>query len=361
MVNRLIQPFYNACQDSTDRLQDLMRKGARFIGYFCTYTPIEIMHAAGFIPIRIMGGPGAVEQAYNYTPDFICPYMRRCLEKALNGEFRYLSGIVQGYTCDAACGCVNIWANNIGGDLFHTMALPYNDSPEACQFYRAALADLINKLERIGGDFSIPKLKASLDLYDRIRNDLAKLNDVCTRRTSTLSAVDLMTVVSAGFVMAPDVYLGMLESLVNTLPGPCDQDDRRVPFLISGSLIESPDFLARVESCGGRIVADDLCTGLRAYQPVDWTTDDPIVALVDRHMQRPPCPARGRPRERIEWLRALIENSAARGVVFILQKHCAPHLADYPILARSLKSQGVPNILIEVCLLYTSDAADDLA
>ena len=349
MVHQYVQPFLDAWQASTTRLSALKGQGRRFIGYFCTYTPIEVVHAAGFIPIRIMGGFGAVEKAYNYTPDFICPYMRRCLERALKGRFHYLAGIVQGYSCDAACGCVNIWASNIGGELFHTVALPYNDSPEARQFYQAALLDLIQNLERIGGQFSISRLEHSLGLYRHIRNKLLILDNLRAKQTSPFKAVDLMAVVYAGFVTEPDVYLGMLENLTTVLRSERRvKDTGGVPFLVSGSVIESLDFLGLVESCGGRLVADDLCTGIRSYQPVGGKTDDPFAALVDRHMQRAPCPSRARPRDRMAWLTAQIGRSGARGVVFILQKHCTPHQADYPILSRSLKNAGVPNIMIEV-------------
>jgi len=40
------------------RLEAVSSKGKKIIGYFCTYTPIEIIHAAGFLHVRILGGTG---------------------------------------------------------------------------------------------------------------------------------------------------------------------------------------------------------------------------------------------------------------------------------------------------------------
>jgi len=348
MVNQVVQPFLSTWQDCTQRLQTLQHSGQKFLGYFCTYTPIEILHAAGFAPIRLMGGAGQVEKAYNLTPDFICPYMRRCLEKALQGDYNYLSGVVQGYTCDAACGCINIWEANIEGKLYHTIPMPYNDSREARQFMMAALMDLVAHLNNIGGDFSTSNLKQSVVLFSQIREYLVQLYDQRTQGRLPLSAAELLIVVLAGFVTIPEAYLVMLKKLARMLPELPGANPHGLPVLVSGSLIESPDYLAAVEACGGRVVADDLCTGRRYLDPLDIAAYDPLEALIDRHMNRSACPTRARVRDRVKQLMVQIESSKALGVIFILQKYCTPHLADYPALSKALKDCGVPSIMIEV-------------
>jgi len=35
-------------------------------------------------------------------------------------------------------------------------------------------------------------------------------------------------------------------------------------------------------------------------------------------------------------------------VVFLYQKFCTPHLADYPTLAEELKVRGIPTTMIEI-------------
>jgi benzoyl-CoA reductase/2-hydroxyglutaryl-CoA dehydratase subunit BcrC/BadD/HgdB len=295
-----------------------------------------------------MGGAGQVEKAYNLTPDFICPYMRRCLEKALNGDYNYLSGVVQGYTCDAACGCINIWEANIDGELYHTIPMPYNDSSEARQFLRAALMDLVDRLNGIGGDFSLSKLEQSLVLYNQIRASLVQLYDMRTQGRLPLNAAELLIIILAGFVTVPEAYLVMLKKLKKSLLGLSAARAEGLPVLVSGSLIESPAYLGAVEACGGRIVADDLCTGRRYLDQLDREVDDPVDALIERHMNRSACPARARVRDRAEQLMVQIESSGAQGVIFVLQKYCTPHLADYPALSKALKAGGIPSIMIEV-------------
>jgi benzoyl-CoA reductase/2-hydroxyglutaryl-CoA dehydratase subunit BcrC/BadD/HgdB len=44
----------------------------------------------------------------------------------------------------------------------------------------------------------------------------------------------------------------------------------------------------------------------------------------------------------------LARRSGARGVVFLIQKFCTPHLTDIPILGRELKEAGLPSLVIEM-------------
>ena len=136
--------FSDALNNSRSRLRKMANEGKPLIGYFCTYTPVEIIHASGFIPIRISGEPERVEKAYAHVPDFICPFMKLSMEQAANGKYDFLKGIVQGYTCDIACGVINIWKANFAGNIFHTVPIPYNDTPDARSYYRANLEELIH-------------------------------------------------------------------------------------------------------------------------------------------------------------------------------------------------------------------------
>ena len=346
MPSEYAVPFINALNEYPDRLRSLSSDGQKSIGYFCTYTPVEIIHAAGFLPIRIMGGKGPVEKAYSLAPDFICPYMKRSLEKALAGEFDFLSGIIQGYTCDVACGLINIWEENIGGKLFHTLPFPYMDSRASRIFFRAEISRLGDHLNQIGGTYTPGALEKSLSLYDEIRTLILGLNDT-TVQNQLVTAGDLFYIVQAGAVMPPEAYLDMLLMLKKNRgyePEPLNG----IPVLISGSLIESSEVFKTIEALGGQVVADDLCSGTRHLNPAKGEGNDAVGRLIDRHFKRFPCPSRARATRRASHLDALVKKSGAKGVIFLIQKFCTPHLSDYPVLADALKKKNIPCTLIEM-------------
>ena len=342
-----ISPFMEAVNNRTERLNSHAEKQRAF-GWFCTYTPIEIIHAAGFLPVRIYGGTIRVELAGSLVPNFICPYMRTSLERALRGEYKYLSGVIQGYTCDTPCGMMNIWQENIGPGLFHTIPLPYNSGPAARTFYRHSLNELMDKLATMGGEVTTASLERSLDLYAGIRRKLLRLYELRLRRIFVPPASDFYTILEAGFSLPPEEYLALLTNLTVAMGSLKAAAPGGIPVLVSGSLVEQLGIFDLLEAAGGQVVADDLCNGYRYCQPADGVGADPMERLIDRYIQRFPCPARSTVGDRVPQVRKLVEKSGARGVIFLFQKFCTPHLADYPALAAELKNDGIPVLLIEM-------------
>ena len=342
-----IGPFVEAAGNRTERLARHAEK-QKVLGWFCTYTPIELIHAAGFLPVRIYGGTIRVELAGSLVPNFVCPYMRTSLERALRGEYKYLSGVIQGYTCDAPCGLMSIWQENTGPGLFHTVPLPYNSDQNARTFYRHTLKELIDKLAGAGGKVTPASLGRSLDLYADIRKRLLRLYELRLQGVTLRSARDFYTVIEAGFCLPPEEYLELLTGLGGALENQAATKEEGIPVLVSGSIVEQLWIFDLLEAAGGRVVADDLCNGYRFCQPADGRGEDPMERLIDRYINRFPCPARSNLEERVPQVRKLVERSGAKGVVFIFQKFCTPHLADYPALAAELKNDGIPVVLVEM-------------
>ncbi len=356
MTTDSVIQFKEAISTSQTALTALSEDGKKIIGYFCTYTPVEIIHACGFIPVRITGGYGNIDKAYQHVPDFICPYMKLALEKALDGQYDFLSGLVQGYTCDAACGMVNIWKDTIKLDIVHSVPIPYNKTPESKNYFKSVLDELIKKLNTLGGNFSDSALNDSLDLYHWIRTLQLSLYQHRYEGKSCFTAAEFMTIIDAGSVIPPEDYLAMLKKISDRLLDKSKKPGKGipvavpvlVPVLVSGSLIERPEVMDMIEACGGRIVADDLCNGLRQILPVDGKGKTPMDRLIHRYMNRFPCPSRSRVADRSRRILDILERSRAKGVIFLIQKFCTPHLSDIPILSGSLKEQGFPSIVIEM-------------
>jgi benzoyl-CoA reductase/2-hydroxyglutaryl-CoA dehydratase subunit BcrC/BadD/HgdB len=343
-----IKPFRDAIKNSDHLLKILSEKGQKCIGYFCSYTPVEIIHAAGFIPVRMKGGTGHVDQSSAHVPDFICPFMKLSLEKAIAGRYDFLSGLVNGYSCDAACGMVNIWKDIFPFEIFHPIPIPYNDTSESRKFFKSAMDEFIDKLDAMGGKFTESTLNNSLDIYHQIRKLLLTLYERRYDGRLPISSNALMSVIDAGFLLPPEEYLFMLKDFMNKLPETASFQKNGCPVLITGSLIEDPGIFDIIESCGGRVVSDDLCNGFRPLFPADGKGKYPMDRLIDRYINRFSCPARSRANQRSREILNLMKQSGAKGIIFMLQKFCTPHLADYPTLSNELKKEGFPSLLIEM-------------
>ncbi len=324
------------------------RTGKKIFGYFCTYTPEELLHAAGIHPVRLFGGTEDITQADTLMQSFVCPFVRGVLDTALKGGFDYVDGIVHAYTCDATCGLFGIWQRNIKTDFTYTYAPPYFMSDASLKYHIRELKKLQAALEDYTGAKILDEAIAeSIELYNRKRSALKRLYAIRAANPTPISGSDALDVVLTGTIAPPEEFSEMVDGLIKDALRPvgCGQDAHRV--YISGSELHDTEILETIEDAGATIVGDDLCTGSRGFTDLVEPCADPIEALAKRYISRTPCPSRLPASRRLEFILEGMRESRAGALIFVIQKFCDPHLAEQPLLSKKLKEAGIPNMVIE--------------
>ena len=331
--------------------------GRRAFGTLCTYAPEEILHAAGFVPVRLLSlplplpyqgrGEGRGDTSEAHLQSYTCSLARRILEQALQGRFDFLDGVLFSHTCDTMQGLADIWRLNFPSQFVATVVQPVAlASPHAQAYLVAELRQLMVRLE---AQFDITitddALRASISLYNQNRDLLRQLYAVRER----LSSVAVWQAVTAATLMPKEEHNALLARVVGTMAGdvaiPAQSPQTRL--LLTGATLDDATLLAIIEAAGARVVADDLCTGAR-YFDTPVAGGDPIEALAQRQLQRLPCPCKHRSLDaRAQHLLNLATQHHADGVIFVLKKFCEPHAWDYPYLAAALTKAGVPHLLLE--------------
>jgi len=76
--------------------------GRKAIGYMPVYVPREIVHAAGMLPVGILGGGDSLEviQGDAYYQSYICRIPRSTIELGLTGRLDCLDGMLFPSICD---------------------------------------------------------------------------------------------------------------------------------------------------------------------------------------------------------------------------------------------------------------------
>lgn len=341
--------FAEIVENRAERLREYReRTGKKVFGYFCTYTPEELLHAAGILPVRLFGGTDDITQADTLMQTFVCPFVRGVLDTALKGGFDYLDGIVHAYTCDATCGLFGIWQRNIEVDFTYMYAPPYFMSEGSLKYHVRELQKLRKALEEYtGAEISNESIAESIELYNRKRLALKRMYAIRAANPTPIAGSEALEVVLAGTVMPPEDFSEMVDGYIKEALRPvgCGQDARRV--YISGSELHDPEILRTIEESGATIVGDDLCTGSRGFYDLVESGGDPIEALATRYIERTPCPSRLPASRRLEFILEGMRECRAEALIFVIQKFCDPHLAEHPPLSRHLKEAGIPNMIIE--------------
>lgn len=327
--------------------------GRRAFGTLCTYAPEEILHAAGFVPVRLLSLPlplpyqGRGDTSEAHLQSYTCSLARRILEQALQGRFDFLDGVLFSHTCDTMQGLADIWRLNFPSQFVATVVQPVAlASPHAQAYLVAELRQLIARLE---AQFDITitddALRASIRLYNQNRELLSQLYAVRER----LSSVAVWQAVTAAMLMPKEEHNALLSQVVGTMAGDAAMPawPAQTRLLLTGATLDDATLLEIIEAAGARVVADDLCTGAR-YFDTPVAGGDPIEALAQRQLQRLPCPCKHCSLEaRARHLLNLATQHHADGVIFVLKKFCEPHAWDYPYLAAALTKASLPHLLLE--------------
>jgi benzoyl-CoA reductase/2-hydroxyglutaryl-CoA dehydratase subunit BcrC/BadD/HgdB len=70
--------------------------GHRAMGYFCTYVPEEIIHAAGFVPLRIRSGDQTPSRADAHLQSYTCAYAEEPLKTRIQAFMETLAAQTSG-------------------------------------------------------------------------------------------------------------------------------------------------------------------------------------------------------------------------------------------------------------------------
>ena len=75
---------------------------AKAVGCLPIYVPRELIHAAGMLPVGLMGGRGQVEiiRGDAWFQSYICQIPRSTIELALTGRYDLLDGFIFPSICD---------------------------------------------------------------------------------------------------------------------------------------------------------------------------------------------------------------------------------------------------------------------
>ncbi|MDY6795385.1 MAG: 2-hydroxyacyl-CoA dehydratase family protein [Actinomycetota bacterium] len=337
-------------RDPYDHLADLGLRGERMIAFFCTYTPEEIIYAAGFIPVRLMGAVRTITHADAHLQAYCCSLARTDLDMALAGELHYLEGAVFVQTCDTMQRLSDIWRRNTDFKFHGDLVLPIRMGEEtSLPFLEEELRRFRGAIEEyLGEPMYDDTINQNIYIYNRNRKLIERLYRLRANNPGIIDGLAATACVVAGFWMRREEHNQMLQELLKGLEGTEPVEDGRTPLLVGGSVCSTPDLMELLLELDADVVDDDLCCGHRYIDAMVQEGGDPVEAIAERMWRRVNCPAKHQCREdHADFLMHRVEESGARGVVFFLQSFCEPHLFDIPYLKGLLQERDIPSLVLE--------------
>ncbi len=329
------------------------RGGRGAVGCFPVYTPQELVHAVGLLPVSLHGGGESVEISHADAAlgSFLCSISKSTLELALTARLAPFRAFVFPYICDVSRNLEGIFSRLLPGAVTHMLHLPQNfQSPATVPFLTAEYRRLLAKLEKAGGDPYRPeRLAASIELFNQQRARIAELTRTKRNEPGKLTLTESYLIRRLGALLPREVHIQLLDRVRTELGERPNRAKDSIRVLLIGPFCEQPtlDLIDLVEQVGCYIVDDELLQLHRWYDRIE-PGDDPLSSLAAAYVESPvDIGVRAAPSRKGEAILRRVEAAQAQGVIFLTAKFCEPALEDVVLYRKALDRQGIPYLHLE--------------
>jgi len=328
------------------------RTGGKAVGHMPIYVPRELIHAAGMLPVGVVGGGDRLEiiRGDAYFQSYICRIPRSTIELALSHRLDVLDGMLFPSICDVIRNLSGMWSMLFPNRYVHYVDVPQNfEASVGGAYWRRELETLRDDFARLAGrEISDKALRNSIAVYNENRAAIRALYKARSATPWIYPLSEVYLVLRAGNVLPPEEHTQLLRDYLDLAardPERREQDRSRV--VLVGMFCEQPPhgLVLTIELAGCFVVDDDLLLGLRWLQRDVAVDGDPLGALVDAYLtQSASTASRYEPDgDRGKWIVDSVARNRAEGVVFCAPSFCDPALLDQPMLVKALDARGIPH------------------
>lgn len=322
-----------------------------YIGFTCAYTPLALIDAAGYVPYRILPMGDAPDRAGQLLHDNLCPHVKRVLDRAMDNDLPELAGVVLLNSCEAMRRLADAWPKARPQDRVILIDLPLTVDDTAVSYFARELLRLADTLFQWGKrPASEEAVAASIHRYNQVAHLFEALRKRLRNGGIGGGAARLQGLYNRAVMQPLDETSRILKAVIEETKTP-SLDQNGLPIFLFGNVLPDPEAFGLFESCGARIVDEDLCTGSRVFTPLKIEGSEETLSQLAREILRRPRCARTlapmQPGMLAEEVVARAVECKARGVIACTAKFCDPYIARLPGIRETLRKAGLPLLHIE--------------
>jgi benzoyl-CoA reductase subunit C len=353
-----LEKIVERCQDLYDDLEfTCVRQwkeagdNRKAIGYMPVYVPREMIHAAGMLPVGILGGGDQLDVIHGdaYYQCYICRIPRSTIELAVTGKLDCLDGMLFPSICDVIRNLSGMWQLKFKDKLIRYFDVPQNfDLDIGGVFYTRELNLFRDELAELAGrKITDEDLYSSIELYNKNRRAISELYAYRSAEPWQVPTPELYLLMRAGMLLPVDEHTQMIYDYIaaaRKMKRPV-RDNCRV--VINGLFCEQPPLglLKSIEMAGCYVVDDDFMLVARWLLHDVPTDGDPLENLSKAfitYSAETSCKYIPNKKDKGKYLIDSVRRNGAEGVIFASPSFCDPALLDRPMLQNALSACGIP-------------------
>jgi len=343
---------------SLDCILRKRREGRRGVGVYCAYAPVELIRAAGAVPIALCAFSNkTIPEAERVLPSNLCPLIKSSYGFIVTNTcpfFELAEMVVAETTCDGKKKMFELIASV--KPLF-VMDLPQvPEAGGAREYWATTIGKLRSFLEdKLGTSITDDEIERQIRLTNEKNRLMLRLFGYAAHTPPVLSWQEMYDVIALAQVVSTPELMEFLGPIFVKLDKRL-ADKKHVGaagsprVLVSGCPVngDSAKVLRIIEESGGAIVALEGCSGMKTFMTViEERTGDPVAALARAYLSVP-CSCMTPNRKRLDALDALIRQYRPDAVVDVVLQACHSYNIESHIVERHVKEKhGIPFLKIE--------------
>jgi benzoyl-CoA reductase/2-hydroxyglutaryl-CoA dehydratase subunit BcrC/BadD/HgdB len=270
----------------------------------------------------------------------------------LDNDLPELAGVVLLNSCDAMRRLADAWQKVRPDDRVILIDLPVTADETAVSYFGHELSRLADTLFQWSGrPASQEAMREGIERYNQLDLLLRGLRERLLNGDVSGGATRLQSLYNIAVTRPLQETFRILKGVMEDLNSPTDGNNG-VPVFLFGNVLPDPEALGLFESCGVRIVEEDLCTGSRMFAPVEIEkgSEEIFTQLARSLLGRPRCARTLLPMQPgviAEEVVARATACKARGVIACTAKFCDPYIARIQGVREALRKAGLPMLHIE--------------
>lgn len=349
-LNELLMKFSDIAANPHKQLKSYLESGKKVVACAPVYTPEEIIHSMGFVPMGVWGADIEIKEAKQYFPAFICSIMQSILELGIKGTYKGVSAIVIPSLCDSLKTLGQNWKYAVKDIPFIPMTYPQNRANEnGKNFTKASYERVIRDLEAATGSvFSEEALQKSIEIYNAHNAAMREISDLLINYPQ-ITTSQRRDIFKSAYFMSKEEHTKLINDLINELKKTTQIENKKIKIITSGILADNKNLLKILEDNNMQIVGDDIAHESRQYRVDTKNSSSSLDALSQKFSEMDNCSLLYNPdKKRADYIVNLAKSKDAKGAVIFMTKFCDPEEFDYVFIKRALDSAEIPSALVEV-------------
>ncbi len=352
----IFETFGDARKNGFVTVKELKDKGKKVVGTFCTYTPKELIYAAGAYPVGLCAtSEETIPEAEKKLPKNLCPLIKASYGFAATDKcpYMYFSDLVVGETtCDGKKKMYELL-----GEIkdVHVLQLPQNQDERSLKLWTEEIHHFKKVLEeKFDVTITEQDLKDAVKLCNDEREVMQRFYELGKLTPPPLSGLEMHTIMhGTTFTFDKNEQIKNINEVIEKLiqkhqEGKSEVSESAKRILItgcpSGGIVEK--IIKPLEESGAVVVCFENCIGIKSFDRMVDTEKDPVEAIAERYLKIP-CSVMTPNKGREELLLKLIEEYKVDGVIDVILQACHTYNVETEKIREVVQGADTPYMSLE--------------